>query len=185
MFRFITSIFFGFFLTSFSEFAVAEEKENKALHKAHVSIVKDHRSVRHIGVKPAAELIAEEDTLFFDVREEKEFNISHIVNSQHVDPELSASDFMSQFDQDWSGKTLVFYCSVGRRSSILAEKVQAELKAAGAKEVYNLKEGIFAWHNAEFPLENAAGPTELVHPYNAFWGRMVNRKDLMAYKHQD
>ena len=181
MFKFITSILFGFFLSSFSDFAVAEEKENKALHKAHISIVKDHRTVRHIGVKSAAELDTK-DTLFFDVREKKEFDVSHIVNSEHVDPELSASDFMAQFDQDWTGKTLVFYCSVGRRSSILAEKVQAELKAAGAKEVYNLKEGIFAWHNAGFPLDNAKGPTEKVHPYNAFWGRMVNRKDLVAYK---
>lgn len=184
MFRFILSIFFGFFLSSFSEVSVAEEKENKALHKAHVSIVKDHRTVRHIGAKSAAELDTQ-DTLFFDVRERKEFDVSHIVNSEQVDPELSASDFMAQFDQDWSGKTLVFYCSVGRRSSILAEKVQAELKAAGAKEVYNLKEGIFAWHNAELPLENAAGSTDLVHPFNAFWGRMINRKDLVAYKLTD
>ena len=51
MFKFITSILFGFFLSSFSDFAVAEEKENKALHKAHISVVKDHRTVRHIGGK--------------------------------------------------------------------------------------------------------------------------------------
>jgi len=181
MFRFLTSILFGFFLSSFSEIAVAEEKENKALHKAHVSVVKDYRTVRHIGVKSAAELELS-DTLFFDVRDKKEFDVSHLIHSKHVDPELSASDFMAQFDQDWTGKTLVFYCSVGRRSSVLAKKVQAELKAAGAREVYNLKEGIFAWHNAGLPLENANGPTELVHPFNALWGRMINRKDLVSYR---
>ncbi len=181
MFRFITSILFGFFLSSFSDFAVTEEKENKALHKAHISVVKDHRTVRHIGVESARKL-ASNDTLFFDVRDKKEFDISHIGNSEHVDPDLTASDFMAQFDRDWTGKTLIFYCSVGRRSSILAEKVQAELKAAGAKEVYNLKEGIFAWHNKGLPLENSVGPTEYVHPYNAFWRRMVNRKHLIAYK---
>ncbi len=159
----------------------ASEASNPALQKSHADIVGDYPSVSHIS---AAQLSSREsfDIIFLDVREMKEFEVSHLAGAYQVPPAISPKDFMREFDLDWSGKTVVFYCSVGRRSSILAEQVQADLKASGASEVYNLEEGIFGWHNADLPLANESGTTDLVHPYNAFWKRMVNRKELTKYK---
>lgn len=159
----------------------ANETSNPALQKSHIDIVEDHPSVSHIS---AAQLSNQTDldVVFLDVREMKEFEVSHLDGAYQVPPAISPKDFMSEFDLDWSGKTVVFYCSVGRRSSILAERVQANLKANGAEQVYNLEEGIFGWHNAALPLSDESGETDLVHPYNAFWKRMVNRKALAKYK---
>ena len=80
--------------------------------------------------------------------------------------------------QDLKGKTVVFYCSVGVRSSALAESVKADLLAAGTKEVVNLEGGIFGWHNQSRPLVDKSGPTTFVHPYNAYWGRLLTRPEL-------
>jgi len=77
------------------------------------------------------------------------------------------------------GKTVVFYCSVGERSSRMATHVRDVAREAGAKEIYNLSGGIFAWHNDRLPLVSAPGrPTEFVHPFDATWGRLVDRQSL-------
>jgi len=94
----------------------------------------------------------------FPVREEKEFNVSHIKGATYVDPSIKAEAFMTEFEQDWTGKTIVFYCSVGQRSSLLAARVQTALKAKGASEVVNLEKGIFGWHNQSMPLTNHLAP---------------------------
>lgn len=159
----------------------AADTSNSALQKSHLDIVGDYPSVSHIS---AAQLSSQKDleVVYLDVREMKEFEVSHLAGAYQVPPAISPKEFMSEFDLDWSGKTVVFYCSVGRRSSILAEQLQTDLKASGAKDVYNLEEGIFGWHNAALPLANEKGQTEYVHPYNAFWKRMVNRNGLTRYK---
>lgn len=159
----------------------ASEMNNSALQKTHLDIVSDYPSVSHISASSLAKKM-DKDVILFDVREIKEFNVSRLTNASQVDPSITPEAFMTQFKSDWSGKTVVFYCSVGRRSSILAERLQSDLKSAGAEEVYNLQEGIFGWHNAALPLENDNGTTESVHPYNAFWKRMVNRKKLARYR---
>ncbi len=77
-----------------------------------------------------------------------------------------------------NGKTAVFYCSVGVRSSRLAERVAQGLKARGAVAVDDLAGGIFAWHGEARPLVDAKGPTDFVHPYDATWGRLLARPQL-------
>lgn len=159
----------------------ASDNSNSALRKTHIDIVGDYPSVSHISVEALSERM-NKDVILFDVREMKEFEVSHLIGANHVDPSISPEDFMTQFKSDWSEKTVVFYCSVGRRSSILAERLQSDLKANGAADVYNLEDGIFGWHNSGLPLTNEKGQTNYVHPYNVFWKRMVNRKDLARYK---
>jgi len=147
------------------------------INNFHVKIETNFSGVAHIT---PAELNTA-DTLLFDVREVDEFAVSHIEDAVRVDPSISAEAFMTQFDRDWAGKKIVFYCSVGQRSSMMAEKLQARLKAKGATHVANLEKGIFGWHNQGLPLADAEGPTEKVHPYNTYWGRMVNRQEETAY----
>ena len=50
---------------------------------------------------------------------------------------------------------------------------------AGAQAVYNLDGGIFAWHNERRALTNAAGATDYVHPFDDYWGRLLERRDLI------
>jgi Rhodanese-like domain len=71
----------------------------------------------------------------------------------------------------------VFYCSVGMRSSSLAAEVQEALVKAGASGVFNLRGGMFGWHNARRPLVDAAGATDFVHPFNDKWGKLVARQE--------
>ena len=82
---------------------------------------------------------------------------------------------------DVSGKDIVAYCSVGRRSSIFAKDMQEALKAEGAVSVANLEGGVFGWHADRRALENENGATDLVHPYDEIWKRYVPRQDAVSY----
>ena len=68
------------------------------------------------------------------------------------------------------------------RSTKLARYVQAAMRKKGARAIYNLKGGIFAWHNENKSLANARGQTSFVHPYNKYWGQLVDKQSLTRYK---
>lgn len=143
----------------------------------------DYSDVKHLATKALIErLAADKDVLLFDVREKDEFAVSHLEGAKRIDPGTWRWTFLNSYGKAAAGKTVVFYCSVGVRSSRLAAAVQSGLMKAGAKAVYNLDGGIFAWHNQKRPLMNSAGPTELVHPFDANWGRLVLRQDLARTK---
>jgi len=121
----------------------------------------------------------EEDFLLLDVRESQEFAVSRIAGAERVDPGIWRKSFMTRFGDHVLGKMVVFYCSVGVRSSRLAANVQAALMEQGAKHVFNLDGGVFAWHNENRALENAKGATDYVHPFDAHWGKLVRRQELL------
>lgn len=113
--------------------------------------------------------------LLFDVRTETEYRVSHLPSAIRVDPEMSGEEFLKQFGDSLSGKRVVFYCSVGVRSSALLSRV---LKASGEPSPFsaaNLRGGIFRWFNRGYPLVNAAGPTDTVHPYNFWWKQLIRK----------
>lgn len=106
--------------------------------------------------------------VLLDVRTEKEFAVSHLPSAIRA-----KEDSINQLKQMGIGSDapIVVYCSVGYRSSVLAQQLQA----AGFRNVRNLKGSIFAWAHAGLPLENAEGSTSGVHPYNLLWGRLLER----------
>jgi len=114
--------------------------------------------------------------LIFDIREAKEFEVSHLENAISVPPETHASDFFEKFEHQLSGKKLVFYCSVGQRSAEFIGKVQNKCLNAGAQSVYNLKGGVFRWYNMGLPVVSASGQTDEIHPYNSFWELLVEKR---------
>lgn len=116
----------------------------------------------------------------FDVREEEEFAVSRIAGAMHIDPAVSTEAFLNRFGGDVAGRTVVFYCSVGVRSSKLAQRVKNGLMMRGAQGVYNLESGLFGWHNEGRALVNSRGATNLVHPYNEHWGGLIARQDLVS-----
>ena len=120
------------------------------------------------------QLAADADVpLLFDVREPEEYAVSHLPGALRLDPQISAADFVRQYGPQIAGRRLLFYCAVGMRSGRLAEQLQPELSARGAQSVANLRGGIFRWQGEGGPLQNAAGPTRFVHPYDRRWGQLI------------
>ena len=126
--------------------------------------------------------------LIFDVREESEYAVSHLAGATRVAPNSDPAAFAASIAASAKGKAVVFYCSVGMRSSRLASKAAPHLMQGGAASVNNLRGGIFRWSNEGRPLEKgAATPGKAsnsgvtVHPYNASWGKLIEEPKAAAH----
>lgn len=151
------------------------------LAKVHEGIEREFPGVSHIDGDDLATL-KQEGIVLFDVREQSEFNVSHLKNAIRVDPGISALKFTKRYADISKGKIVIFYCSVGQRSSSLAQRAKDMLKSSGAKASYNLEGGIFKWHNERRPIYTSQTKlTEYVHPYDPIWGRMVKEQKYTRY----
>lgn len=154
-------------------------KEPFTLDGVRAQVKQDYAGVAHLSTQALAAALARKDeVLLLDVRESEEYAVSRIPGAVRVDPGVWSWSFLRQHAAAAKGKTVVFYCSVGVRSSRLAASVQKALKEEGAMAVYNLDGGIFAWHNEQRRLRDAKGATRFVHPFDGHWGRLVRRRDL-------
>ena len=180
------SLFWSLFCAvslTFSPAALAQTSpQDSRLSKIHSKIVTDHPALTHVsGAEITALINNDQNILLLDVREAKEFSVSHIDGAVRVDPDISLKDFMARFGDKAIGKQVILYCSVGRRSSRLGDNVREALLTAGATRVSNLEGGVFRWHNAHGPLVSGDIETDKVHPYNIWWGRLLERKGAIAY----
>lgn len=159
---------------------LSHAREPFTLDAVRAQVKQDFGSVAQLSTQAlAAQVTRGANILLLDVREADEYAVSRIEGAQRVDPGIWRWRFMDRFGDKVRGKTVVFYCAVGMRSSRLAEGVQAALKAQGANAVYNLDGGVFAWHNETRGLVNAKGATDFVHPFDKYWGRLVKRGTLL------
>jgi rhodanese-related sulfurtransferase len=143
---------------------------------------RDHRRVDHLEPERFNALAARaEKPIVFDVREESEFAVSHLPGAIRLDPGMSAEAFRARYGDALKGKSVVFYCSVGKRSSLLAERVKTVAETSGAVAIHNLDGGLFRWHNEGRSLSSARGETRVIHPYDTFWGRYLRRQDQVTY----
>ncbi len=147
------------------------------LAKVHADIVSDIPRVQHIVSENLTTL---NNPIFLDIRDADEFAVSHLPNAIQIPPDADLKTALAKVG-NVSGRPIVVYCSVGRRSSVFAARMQETLISQGATQVSNLENGIFGWHNNEHPLMNAHGQTDAVHPYNTVWKRYVRRKDKAVY----
>ena len=69
--------------------------------------------------------------LVLDVREAGEYAVSRLPSAVRVPPDADADAFMRAVGDSVNGMQLLFYCSVGQRSSKLADRVQEDVTAAG------------------------------------------------------
>lgn len=97
--------------------------------------------------------------------------MSHIPKAHN----LQSAEAIAAAFPDYA-EPIVVYCSVGYRSAAVAE----ELASLGYTNVKNLRHSIFEWAERGYVLENAAGSTSKVHPYNRAWGTLVPN-ELHAY----
>jgi len=175
--------FLGFTLLAIPVQTLAKNPQSQSrLEKIHADILTDYPSLSHISRADLQSRLNENDVLILDTRPLKEYNVSHIPGALQVDPHMDATTFQTKFGSQLKDKTLIVYCSVGRRSSILGERLQKTAIEAGALSVKNMEGGVFGWHNDGRVLENESGPTASIHPYNVFWGRLINNKSGIRYK---
>jgi rhodanese-related sulfurtransferase len=140
-----------------------------------------HPTVDHIDKATFDAMAARGDVLALDVRTAAEYAVSHKAEAVHVEPDISADDFIARHGEAIRGKVLLVYCSVGKRSSHLAERLGETMMQHGAAGVFNIEGGIFGWHNDFRPLKRRMNPTQYVHPFNEEWARYLKRRELTRY----
>lgn len=115
----------------------------------------------------AARLAAGEEILLLDARERGEFEVSHLPGARWVGPAGAELEGAGALPPD---RPAVVYCSVGWRSALAVERLQAR----GAIRVESLRGSIFRWRKEGRPLvDGAERPTRAVHPFSPVWGWML------------
>lgn len=127
----------------------------------------------------AAELVAKlnsssKDFVLIDTRAKKEFDVSHLRSALLFDPE---SDSLEELAKPLSPNSeIVTYCSVGYRSSMIAEKLMNQ----GFSNVRSLRGGIFEWANSGYPIYRESNGAEVVaesvHPFDKKWGQLLDQR---------
>ncbi len=122
-------------------------------------------SVTEVSAKKAHEL---KNATFLDAREKAEYDVSHIKGATWV----GYDNFdMTRVTNIAKNKKIIVYCSVGKRSENIAEK----LKNAGYEDVANMYGGIFEWVNNGYDVYDSSGKTNKVHAYSRTWGIWLNK----------
>jgi len=182
--RIFSIVFIGIIASMVPSIASEDKGINPKLEKTHSKILDKFEGVEHLNSNDLLQLDSGEYVIF-DVREQDEFEVSHIENAIRVSPDIDADAFLQEHADTISNKMVVLYCSVGVRSSILASKILNSSSTPINSKVYNLQNGIFGWHNQQLSLMQKDQPTDYVHPYNFFWKSMINRKDKTRYEVND
>jgi len=161
----------------------AIETAKDPLVKIHANIIKDYPQIPHISRKELQSRLAlpSNNLLILDTRPIKEYDVSHIEGAIQINPNTTPQEFEEQFGNQLSGKTIIVYCSVGRRSTQLGDRLTPIISRSEAVQFYNLEGGLFSWHNDRRKLVNASGNTDAIHPYNLFWGRLIQNKGQISY----
>jgi rhodanese-related sulfurtransferase len=107
--------------------------------------------------------------VLLDARAEGEFAVSHLAGARHTE---SAEAALAVLDGLGKDEAVVVYCSVGYRSALLTR----ELAARGYTNVRNLEGSIFEWANRGLPLYRDGLRVAQVHPFDAEWGRLLERE---------
>ncbi|KAK3083715.1 hypothetical protein FSP39_001941 [Pinctada imbricata] len=116
-----------------------------------------------------------------DCRDEEEYNVSHMKDAIRVNPGDEAKNIVKTVeDLKLRGShDVVCYCSVGYRSSDVAQKLTRFFKSDDSESrpptCYNLEGSLFKWANERRPMvDNENQPTSFAHPYNAVFGKLLD-----------
>jgi rhodanese-related sulfurtransferase len=137
------------------------------------------KDVPHLTTSQLADWLADSQRptpLLLDVRSAAEYAVSHLPDARQIDPDSSPEEIMGELPKD---RPWVLYCSVGYRSSYLAQR----LMQAGATEVANLDGAIFSWVREGRQIQ-FSGPDIRVHPYSKIAAKLLrpeHRAPIDAY----
>jgi rhodanese-related sulfurtransferase len=147
------------------------------LLEAAIMIIERTNRVENLATDELAAMLAgPEPPLLFDIRTSVEFGKSHIATAVRLDPDTGTDDFAAHYASLMVGRDIVFYCSVGQRSTELLGRVERFCRKAGAKSCRNLRGGIFRWYNEGKPVVDVSGRTDVIDGYDPIWGLMVERR---------
>jgi rhodanese-related sulfurtransferase len=90
----------------------------------------------------------EKESLIVDVREDNEFQSTHIPDSLHI-PLGSLAKRITELDKYKTGH-VILSCRSGSRSG----RACSLLKKQGFEHVYNLSGGVIAWEKDNLPVNN-------------------------------
>ena len=117
----------------------------------------------------------QEDVVLLDTRSLREYEVSHLANSDWVGYDSFDADKISHLEKD---AKIIVYCAVGYRS----ERIGERLLKMGFKDVQNLYGGIFEWKNHDQPVVDVEGAvTDSVHTYSKVWSRWL-KKGIKIYE---
>ncbi len=115
--------------------------------------------------------------LLFDTRAPQEYATSRIKGALQVDWNMDEARFSRRFGEMVRGRNVVFYCSIGYRSSAMLQELGDYLDSAGVLQAANLRGGIFRWYNEGRTVVDSLGmPTDSIHPYDDDWARLVKQR---------
>jgi len=132
-------------------------------------------SIEYISTDELAKLFSSDKNIqLLDTRSKEEFEVSFIKNALFVGYEdFELERYENQLDKD---QPIIVYCSIGVRS----EKIGEQLKAAGFKNIKNLRGGIFKWFNEAHKVVNEnEQETNRIHGFNEKWSRFLKRGEVV------
>ncbi len=150
-------------VNAFSQSKAYEKMLNKYYDKDFptISIEEVNKKIKNNGV------------ILLDVRELKEYQVSHIKSSLRLSPDLSNIQEVIPEDKK---RLIVVYCSIGARSQTAGKK----LKELGYRNVKNMYGGFFHWVNEGFPIVDGQNKRTLkVHGYNREWSKWLDRGEII------
>jgi len=104
------------------------------------------RGIKQVGPAETTHLINHEKAVVLDVREDKEFDNGHIINSIHI-PMAKVQERLKEIEKH-KNSPIVVSCRSGARSNSIC----GLLRKNGFENVSNLKGGLVAWQNASMPV---------------------------------
>lgn len=126
--------------------------------------------------------------IMFDVRETDEYEVSHIPKASNMNPATTGPAAIQRIQEITEGTscskiTVVFYCSLGYRSSNLANRVITSMSSSSdamlrpSLDVCIIEGAIFKWTNEERDLVDGEGTKTIYtlapHPY---WGQLLKEQ---------
>lgn len=160
----ISSFFFGLFGVSWESVDEKIEREFPAVQAVSTDVL----LTRYGAMDDSLPVV-------IDVREIDEYRVSHLDAALNLETADAITDMIAQRGLGKDTEIIV-YCSVGYRSAAIA----ADLQERGFTKVLNLEHSLFEWANKGYPMSNASGSTDKVHPFNKAWSVLVD-ESLHAY----
>ena len=150
------------------------EPDSRAWQDTLRLVREDFPEVPQMTTRQLADLLDADpaSVVLLDARSTEEHEVGHLQGAVQANGVRAALDVLPGLGHLQQGPepTVVVYCSVGYRSSQLAER----LRERGLSSVFNLEGSIFRWANEGRPIHRGDVRVYEVHPYDDDWGRLLH-----------
>lgn len=99
-----------------------------------------------VSPQQAITMVNQEDGVFVDLRDAKDYKTGHIVDALHI-PSAKMADRMAELDK-YRDKPVVLVCKMGQTSGAAGK----QLLAAGYSRVYRMSGGMMEWTAQQLPV---------------------------------